>query len=51
MIDDLPLFSVARAEPVRVSVIEQKLASVIPDDLSARDALALIYELKGMLGK
>ncbi len=51
LIDDLPLFSAA-ARPVAVapsSEVEDRLAALQPDDLSPREALALIYELKGML--
>ncbi|MFU8864339.1 MAG: DNA mismatch repair protein MutS [Rhodobacterales bacterium] len=49
IIDDLPLFSVAAApppSPKKPSVVEEKLQSVHPDELSPRDALRLIYELK-----
>ncbi len=52
--DDLPLFSAARpqsheAKPHGSSEVEKKLAAVGPDDLSPRDALALIYELQTLL--
>jgi len=30
-------------------MLEKRLAAVMPDELSPRDALALIYELKGLL--
>jgi DNA mismatch repair protein MutS len=54
LIDDLPLFSAAaRAAPSSVlpsSAIEARLAEVFPDDLSPREALALVYELKRLLG-
>jgi DNA mismatch repair protein MutS len=52
---DLPLFSVAHprsaspgvaSEP---SALETRLAEIVPDDLSPRDALALLYELRAML--
>ena len=48
LIDDLPLFSVkptqAPVKPVE-SAVMARLETVRPDDLSARDALTLIYEL------
>ena len=52
--DDLPLFSAARpreagAKPAGASAIEKKLAGVAPDELSPREALGLIYELKALL--
>jgi len=51
--DDLPLFAAARpARPVsaRSSAVEERLKAVNPDELSARAALDLMYELKGLLG-
>ena len=53
LIDDLPLFSATpppAPAPARVSDMEQRLADVLPDELTPREALDLIYELKG-LGK
>ncbi len=53
-IDDLPLFSatpaptLAKAKP---SAVEDRLKEVLPDDLSPREALDLIYELRGLLSK
>jgi len=52
--DDLPLFSAARpqgpsAKPQGPSGVEKKLAAIAPDELTPRDALALIYELKTLL--
>ncbi len=54
LIDDLPLFSAAAAPPPPAPVsasspVEDRLTQVYPDDLSPRDALALVYELKGLL--
>ncbi len=52
LIDDLPLFSVRPAPPAPVgkaSRVEQRLADILPDDLTAREALDLIYELKALL--
>jgi DNA mismatch repair protein MutS len=59
--DDLPLFAAmaakpkakataaAAATPVAASAVEQALGALNPDDLTARQALDLIYELKRML--
>lgn len=53
LIDDLPLFRLAPAAPVAVtaapSEVEARLKGISPDELSPREALALLYELKGML--
>ena len=50
-IDDLPLFSAA--QPVKVeakaSAVEDALRTVLPDTLTPRAALDLVYELKAML--
>jgi ABC-type microcin C transport system permease subunit YejB len=49
--DELPLFVASMpAAPPRESAIERKLTQVIADELSPREALALVYELKGLLG-
>ena len=53
-IDDLPLFaSTLQAPPQRSSEresrLEKRLAGVAPDELSPREALALIYELKTLV--
>ncbi|MCW1931237.1 DNA mismatch repair protein MutS [Pararhodobacter zhoushanensis] len=55
LIDDLPLFAMSAPAPVRkaapkVSVVEERLKDVHPDALSPREALALLYELRGLLG-
>jgi DNA mismatch repair protein MutS len=51
LIDDLPLFA-ATTQPApaapRASEVETRLADVLPDTLSPRDALALVYELKAL---
>ncbi|MEO0751113.1 MAG: hypothetical protein AAFY25_04870, partial [Pseudomonadota bacterium] len=50
-IDDLPLFATPapqaapQSEP---SAVEDRLREVLPDELSPKDALNLIYELKGL---
>ncbi len=49
LIDDLPLFSVTPAPaPVQTkdSGIEARLKDILPDDLTPKEALALLYELK-----
>jgi DNA mismatch repair protein MutS len=55
LIDDLPLFAaapvVARVAPVvKESAVEGRLKGVLPDELTPKEALALVYELKGLLG-
>jgi DNA mismatch repair protein MutS len=47
--DELPLFAQAAAPEARTSPVEERLRTVRPDDLSPREALALVYELKGLL--
>ena len=52
LIDDLPLFSAAPRTPptpVRGSEVERRLKAVLPDELSPKEALAMIYELKSLL--
>ncbi|MDX5382479.1 MAG: DNA mismatch repair protein MutS [Rhodobacterales bacterium] len=50
IVDDLPLFSMAPApQPApakRSSLLEERLQAIHPDELSPREALQLIYELK-----
>jgi len=50
MIDDLPLFSATPAPvaAVKASQVEDRLAEILPDELSPKEALNLIYELKGL---
>lgn len=50
--DDLPLFSFAAKEENRkLSQIEEKVASLNPDDMTAREALQIIYELQDLIKK
>jgi len=53
LIDDLPLFSSRpTSPPIQTqgpSEIEVALTAILPDELSPREALALIYELKSKL--
>ncbi len=54
LIDDLPLFSAAAIQAAPAASagpgpIETRLADVFPDEMSPREALALVYELKGLV--
>jgi DNA mismatch repair protein MutS len=53
IIDDLPLFrarqTVPLSTPAGPSPLEERLMSTSPDDLTAREALDLIYELRSLL--
>ncbi|MDC0116160.1 DNA mismatch repair protein MutS, partial [Octadecabacter sp.] len=52
IIDDLPLFSVTPAPASTQSApseVEARLTRILPDDLSPKDALDLIYELRGLV--
>jgi DNA mismatch repair protein MutS len=52
LVDDLPLFAAAARPapaPAAASAVEERLRAVLPDELSPREALALVYELRGML--
>ena len=55
LIDDLPLFSSRPSAPISPprgpSDVEQALKAILPDELSPREALTLIYELKAKLPK
>ncbi|MFN3662618.1 DNA mismatch repair protein MutS [Yoonia sp.] len=51
-VDDLPLFAAAPAPPPakqQTSQVEARLKGVMPDELTPKEALALIYELRGMV--
>ena len=58
--EDLPLFAAVMAQPRRdsrappvnpaLASVEARLGEVNPDDLSARQALDIVYELKRLLG-
>ena len=55
--DDLPLFAAlapkprpVAAAPAKPSPFEERLKTVNPDDLTARQALELVYELRLLLG-
>jgi DNA mismatch repair protein MutS len=55
--DDLPLFAAAPARPAggvakaQESEVEKALASVNPDELSPKQALELLYELRRRVGR
>jgi DNA mismatch repair protein MutS len=52
VIDDLPLFSTKPAPPPvkqQPSQVEARLKEILPDELTPKDALALIYELRAIL--
>jgi DNA mismatch repair protein MutS len=54
LIDDLPLFAATpppAPSPLRRSEVETRLDDVLPDTLSPREALDLLYELKGLADK
>jgi DNA mismatch repair protein MutS len=52
--DDLPLFAVAAApEATKLaepSAAEEALRAVNPDELSPKEALELLYQLRGLVG-
>jgi DNA mismatch repair protein MutS len=50
LIEDLPLFQIATSPPkAQENAVEKRLAGIAPDELSPREALALVYELKSLL--
>ena len=54
LINELPLFNAMQTPPVLVkspSNIEVALADIYPDELTPKDALAIIYELKAKLNE
>ncbi|MBC7476956.1 MAG: DNA mismatch repair protein MutS, partial [Pseudorhodobacter sp.] len=53
VIDDLPLFRVAPQPTPKAkgSAVEDRLKTVHPDELTAKEALALVYELRELLPK
>ena len=49
LIDDLPLFAMTPApaqQPAKTSEVDARLSDIHPDELSPKEALDLIYELK-----
>ena len=56
IIDDLPLFSVSNTpqlaqKPAGPSAVELRLQELIPDEMTPREALAALYDLRGLLAK
>jgi len=54
VIDDLPLFAAALPAPVKPAVssaVEDRLRALRPDEITAREALALLYDLKDLVEK
>ena len=52
IIDDLPLFAVSAPPPPApqaASQVEARLKTLLPDEMSPRDALAALYELRALL--
>ncbi len=52
IVDDLPLFAATPATqptPAHQSAVEARLKEVLPDDLTPKDALSVIYELRDLL--
>jgi DNA mismatch repair protein MutS len=54
IIDDLPLFAVSQSpQPTQkataYSEVEDRLRDMIPDDMTPKDALVALYELRGLL--
>jgi DNA mismatch repair protein MutS len=53
LFEDLPLFAATPApiaQTVKPSEVEDLLSDILPDELSPKDALALVYQLKEKLG-
>jgi DNA mismatch repair protein MutS len=49
LIDDLPLFAIVPTpapRPMTISKVESALADILPDELTPREALDLLYKLK-----
>jgi len=56
LIDDLPLFRMVATAPApkpvaKTSAVEERLKTLHPDELSPKEALGLIYELRDLLGQ
>jgi DNA mismatch repair protein MutS len=52
IVDDLPLFSATPASPAptkeKTNAVEAALAEILPDEMSPRDALDALYQLKAL---
>jgi DNA mismatch repair protein MutS len=55
LIDDLPLFAAAPTQSTpkapKSSELEMKLADLLPDEMTPRDALQALYDLKALLSQ
>ena len=54
VIDDLPLFSVSNTaqpapKPAEPSAVEERLKTLMPDEMTPREALAALYDLRALL--
>ena len=52
LIDDLPLFSATplqSTKPAKASEIETKVAELLPDEMTPREALQAVYDLKALV--
>jgi DNA mismatch repair protein MutS len=51
VLDDLPLFRVTPAAPLPPSIsrVEEHLSRIHPDELTPKEALQLIYELRALI--
>jgi DNA mismatch repair protein MutS len=57
--DDLPLFAAmadrphafTTPSPLEPSIVETALADINPDDLAPREALEILYQLRGLLAE
>ena len=52
LIDDLPLFAASAPTPTvsaKSSQVEEKLTALLPDEMTPKDALNALYELKSLL--
>ncbi|MDD8022114.1 MAG: DNA mismatch repair protein MutS [Paracoccaceae bacterium] len=56
IVDDLPLFSIAAAPPPAAaakgpSPVEERLKTLHPDEMTPKDAIAALYELRSLLAE
>ena len=59
LVDDLPLFSThagqartpARGDPPETAALAARIAAINPDDLTPREALDVLYDLKSAAGE
>lgn len=54
MAEELPLFAQAELEPEaepQISALEAALSEIDPDALTPREALEILYKIKGLAGR